>query len=78
MKQYYCPGGSKITVQLITTPGTCGIRGFEDDGSPDYDSNGTEHDYDAQTEQRRDGKILYMCEEGENHTLDECELREEE
>lgn len=36
----------------------------------------TEPDWDNQVTDTQDGKILFVCEGGETHTLDECVLQE--
>ena len=76
MKQYICPHGERIVGSSDTVSVTASIEDFNDDGTPNFEG-GSEVWWDTQTSTKRDGKILYQCDGGEDHTLDECELKDE-
>lgn len=78
MKSYLSPNGVEIISVLMFTPGACGIVGIKDDGTPEFDGTGTTHFYDDQIEQKRDGKILFLCEDGERWTFDQLQPADEQ
>lgn len=71
LKTYLSPNGDEIVAVLVLTPGSCGIVGIKDDGTPEFDGTGTVHFYDDQYELTRNGKMIFVCDEGYRWTLDQ-------
>ncbi len=64
MKNYVSPRGAAIVAVAEIVKCTVGIVGINDDGTPEYDSNGATVDWDSQVPQRQMGEIMYLCEDG--------------
>lgn len=77
MKQLYAPTGAKIVAVLETTPCTVGVNGFEDDGSPIYDGNGSDMDWDNQEMVAASDGTRTVIDENDTHwAFGACELRD--
>lgn len=77
MKQGYVKGtDTRILGTLETVQGVALVQGFND-GRPEYLGE-TRVYWDTQESIQRDGKVVYLCEDGEEHSIDEIEFREED
>ncbi|MHC2249951.1 hypothetical protein [Bradyrhizobium elkanii] len=78
MKEYVSPTGSPIkgTKELLT--GRCGISGIEDDGTPVHDGDGTVIFYDDQVTETKDGKTVFLDDNGAEWTFDQLTPVDEE
>lgn len=73
--QYRTPKDTVIIGSLDVCPCRAEIQFFFEDGLPEYEG-GTKMFYDDQRTRQRDGKDLYLDDEGDEWTLDQC-TREE-
>lgn len=70
MADYKSPNGTAIVGTSDTIPATALINGIYDDGTPSYEGN-SNVDWDSQKTKTRDGKILYIDEDGKEWTFDQ-------
>jgi len=70
MTDYRAPNGQQIIGTAEKVLCTASIDGIDDDGLPDY-AGGSEVHWDTQETQTRDGKILFVCENGDEWTFDQ-------
>lgn len=75
--QYRAPNGSLIVAAAGVVECNACIAGFDENGDPDWTGD-TDVCWDSQRTKERDGKELYVCEDGEEWTLDQCELIDDE
>lgn len=73
MREYVSPNGDQILGTLEKLTGRAEITGIEDDGTPVY-SGGTEIFYDDQVTVMRDGRMVFLCTEGDEWTFDQLKL----
>ena len=71
MKQYRAPNGQRIIGTADLVMATAIIKGFDDTGDVVHMGE-SEVDWDSQKTRTRNGKPLYVCENGEEWTLDQC------
>jgi hypothetical protein len=76
------PTGAEITGTLEVVKGTCGVMAWSRDAdgslSFDYDGTGTEVDWDSQKTVTREGKRVFVDENGQEWTEDQIELVEDD
>lgn len=70
MADYKSPNGSEIIGTSDMVPATALINGIYDDGTPSY-AGSSNVDWDSQKAKTRDGKILYIDEDGNEWTFDQ-------
>ncbi|BBB99729.1 MULTISPECIES: hypothetical protein [Bradyrhizobium] len=70
-REYVSPSGSAIIGTLERLTGRCGISGIEDDGTPVHDSDGTVIFYDDQVTATKDGKTVFLDDNGAEWTFDQ-------
>ncbi|MDR8876584.1 hypothetical protein [Burkholderia multivorans] len=76
MKQLYTKDGVRIIGTKEIINGTALVSGFDGHGQPIY-AGGTDIDWDSQLSATDDkGKYVLICEDGEEHSPDDCELRD--
>ncbi|MEN3238666.1 hypothetical protein PUR29_35080 [Methylobacterium ajmalii] len=75
MRQYRAPSGHLIIGTADVLLATAIIQGFASTGEPIYMGE-SEVDWDTQTGRTRDGKPIYVCDAGEEWTLDQCVAEE--
>jgi hypothetical protein len=76
MKQLYTKAGVRIigTKEIINA--TAIVTGFDEYRQPIY-AGGTDIDWDSQLSATDDkGNYVLICEDGEEHSPDDCELRD--
>lgn len=77
MKQLYTKNGVRIIGTKEVINAVAIVSGFDDHGQPIY-AGGTDIDWDSQLSATDDkGNYVLICEDGEEHSPDDCELREE-
>lgn len=77
MKQLYTKAGLRIVGTKEVINATALVSGFDDHGQPIY-AGSTDVDWDSQLSATDDkGNYILIDEDGEEHSPDECELREE-
>lgn len=77
VKNYLSPSGSPIIGTSDTVSCRAEIVGIEDDGTPEYEGD-TEVFWDEQETKERDGKILFMDEDGYEWTFDQLTVEPED
>lgn len=70
MSKYVSPTGREITDVLEIVYTVVGISGIDDDGEPEYASEGGEVDWDSQVPHRENGQIIFIDEAGDEWTFD--------
>jgi hypothetical protein len=70
MSRYRAPNGERIIGTLETLPSTVYIEGIDDGGFPLYAGGSSIH-WDDQTPKTRDGKIIFLCDSGQEWTFDQ-------
>ena len=73
-KSYVSPKGDVIVAVLESVPIHAYIKGINDDGSPDYSHENSKTFWDDQDTVMREGKYVYVCEDGEHWTLDQLKV----
>ncbi|TYO65469.1 hypothetical protein FXV83_16165 [Bradyrhizobium hipponense] len=77
MKEYVSPTGSPILGTLEKLTGRAEIMGIDDNGEPVY-QGGTEIFYDDQVTATKDGKMIFLDENGAEWTFDQLQPVEAE
>lgn len=77
MRQYSSPNGHLITGTADKVFVTASIYGFDENNQPVY-AGGSEVHWDTQVTLERDGKPLFVCENGDEWTFDQLVLNEEQ
>jgi hypothetical protein len=72
MKQYKAPSGSRIIGTLERLLGRAELSGIYDDGTPEYQGR-TEIFWEAGGTVTKDGKIVFLDEDGAEWTFDQLE-----
>jgi hypothetical protein len=77
MSRYRAPNGELIigTAEMVLC--TANIDGISDDGMPDYTGDTDVH-WDTQETQTKNGKILFVCESGDEWTFDQLNKVEDD
>lgn len=78
MKQLYAPNGKLIigTSELIT--GMARVEGFDEDGAPVFSGRTEVYWDDQKTKCGADGKIVVFDEDGNEHSIADCNVIEEQ
>ncbi len=72
LKSYVAPTGAAIIGTVERVLGCATIAGIDPaTGEPEYDGNGTTMYWDCSETQKRDGKILFQDEAGDEWTFDQ-------
>ena len=70
MANWLSPNGHRIIGTSDVILATAMISGISEDGEPEYYGE-SEVNWDSQETRERDGKILFVCEDGEEWTFDQ-------
>ncbi len=76
-RKYAAPNGSPICGSAEFVLATASISSINADGTPVYDGGGTEIHWDTQKQFTRDGKPLFVDEDGAEWTFDQLTVIEE-
>ncbi|THK33458.1 hypothetical protein EHS39_36220 [Ensifer sp. MPMI2T] len=76
-QNYKSPNGSPIVGTAEKILATANITGINPDGTPNYEGGSDIH-WDTQKALVRDGKILFVDEDGDEWTFDQLVLVEED
>lgn len=75
--KYLSPNGDPIVQILEQVIALASVEGIDDEGNPLYGSTGSSMDWDNQTSVLRDGKLVYVCEGGNQWFFDQLVKSEE-
>lgn len=70
MPQFVSPTGSPIIGTKELIPGVALVASISETGEPEYEGE-TDVDWDGQRTVKRDGKILFVDDDGEQWTFDQ-------
>lgn len=76
-KKYVSPDGLPIVGTLETVKGCANLTTINDDGTPNYDGS-TKVYWDEQVTVQRDGKRVFLDEDGNEWTFDQLKVEEEQ
>lgn len=78
MRQLYAPNGNKIIGTSELVPGTTGVSGWNNDGTPIWERGTTLHWGDQKTRTNDAGVMYVMDEDGEQHLFSDCVFRDDD